>query len=61
LGEDYPYWSEQDDVNKIAALIEQLYQLWKQNPDNLHLNRKDLEDYLSSGYLKKVVDELLYN
>ena len=58
LGNDYPYWSEQDDVNKIAELIEQLYLLWKQNPDNLLLNRRDLEDYLSSDFLKKVVLEL---
>ena len=58
LGDDYLYWSEQDDVNKIASLIEKLYQLWKQNPDNLHLNRKDLEEYLSVDYLKKVITKL---
>jgi hypothetical protein len=61
LGKDYPYWSEQDDVKKIAALIEQLYLLWKQNPDNLFLNRRDLEDYLSVDYLKKVIVELEKN
>lgn len=58
LGDDYPYWSEQDDVSKIASHIEKLYQLWKQNPDNLLLNRRDLEDYLSVDYLKKVIVEL---
>ena len=58
LGDDYPYWSEQDDVVKIASIIEKLYQLWKQNPDNLFLNRKDLEEYLSVYYLKKVINEL---
>lgn len=58
LGKDYPYWSEQDDVKKIASIIEKLYQLWKQNPDNLFLNRRDLEDYLSVYYLKKVINEL---
>ena len=55
LGDAYPYWSEQDDVKKIASLIEQLYVSWKQNPDNLLLNRKDLEDYLSVDYLKKLI------
>jgi hypothetical protein len=55
LGDDYSYWSEQDDVNKIASLIERAYQLWKQNPDNLFLNRTDLEDYLSTDYLKKKI------
>ena len=58
LGNDYPYWSEQDDVNKIAELIEQLYLLWKQNPANLLLNRRDLQDYLSTRYLKEVIDKL---
>lgn len=61
LGNDYPYWSEQDDVKKITELIEQLYLLWKQNPDNLLLNRMDLEDYLSPDYLKKVIMKLENN
>lgn len=54
LGDDYEFWSEVDDVEKIASLIEKLYQSWKQNPDNLFLNRKDLENYLSVSYLKDV-------
>ena len=58
LGDDYPYWSEQDDVNTIASHLEKLHQLWKQNPDNLLLNRSDLEDYLSVDYLKEVIDNL---
>ncbi|MBC7409532.1 MAG: UDP-glycosyltransferase, partial [Arcicella sp.] len=61
LGNEYPYWSEQDDVNKIALIIEKLYQLWKQNPDNLFLNRRDLEDYLSVDNLKKVIAKLEKN
>jgi hypothetical protein len=61
LGSDYPYWSEVDDVGKIAALIAKLYQLWKQNPDNLLLNRADLEDYLSINYLKMVINDLKIN
>jgi hypothetical protein len=58
LGKDYEYWSEADDVVQIAAQIAKLYQLWKQNPDNLLLNRSDLEEYLSSSYLKKVINDL---
>lgn len=58
LGDNYEYWSEVDDVKKIASLIEKLFQLWKQNPDNLLLNRKDLEEYLSVNYLKKVINDL---
>lgn len=61
LGDDYPYWSEADDVENIAKCIEKLYFLWKQNPDHLLLNRKDLEAYLSVDYLKKVIDNLSIN
>ena len=39
-------------------IIENLYQLWKQNPDNLNLNRKDLVDYLSADYLKTTLNDL---
>ena len=61
LGNDYPYWSEADDVEKIANCIETLYRLWKQNPNNLVLNRSDLEEYLSATHLKFVIDELKNN
>ncbi|APY10002.1 hypothetical protein BWZ22_01520 [Seonamhaeicola sp. S2-3] len=58
LGEDYPYVAEIDDENKIAKIIEDLYFLWKKNPDNLLLNREDLDYYLSEKYLKEVIDNL---
>ncbi|MFV8373867.1 UDP-glycosyltransferase [Flavobacterium sp. LB1P71] len=58
LGVDYEYWSEVDDEIKISKLIEQLYHLWKKNPDNLLLNRVDLQDYLSVDYLKQTIINL---
>jgi len=58
LGADYPYWAEADDVEKITKLIENLYQLWQQNPKKLLLNRSDLVDYLSEKYLKVVIINL---
>ena len=61
LGNDYPYWAEVDDVDKIAVIIENLYQLWKINPDNLLLNRGDLVNYLSADYLKKIITGLQNN
>jgi hypothetical protein len=61
LGNEYPYWSAVDEVSKIASIIENLYQLWKENPNQLLLNRNDLEDYLSSDYLKKVIENLENN
>jgi len=59
LGHDYPYWAEADEVEKIAKIMENLYQLWKQNSDKLLLNRSDLEDYLREKYLKDVIINLL--
>ncbi|MRX67900.1 Glycosyltransferase involved in cell wall bisynthesis [Flavobacterium resistens] len=59
LGNDYEYWSEVDNISRIASLIERLYQLWKQNPNNLDLNRKDLEEYVSVAHLKETINKLL--
>jgi hypothetical protein len=61
LGDDYDFWAEIDDVEKIASLIEKLYRLWRQNPDHILLNRPDLSDYLSVANLKKVIHELIEN
>ncbi len=61
LGHEYPYWTEVDSVEKIALIIEELYYLWKQNPDNLQLNRSDLVAYLSADYLKKILLSLENN
>jgi hypothetical protein len=58
LGKDYTYWAEVDNIEKIALLIEQLYQLWKQNPENLLLNRNDLKEYVSVTHLKEVINNL---
>jgi len=61
LGSDYEFWSEVDDVDKIASLIEKLYYLWKKNPGNLHLNRTDLEEYVSVSYLKEIINKMPSN
>jgi hypothetical protein len=61
LGDDYEYWAEIDDVEKIALIIQKLYCLWKLSPDHLLLNRTDLEEYLSAGYLEKVLSQLAVN
>lgn len=58
LGEDYLFWSETDNEEKIAFLIEELYKLWIENPDKLLLNRSDLSHYLSVSYLKEVIGNL---
>jgi len=61
LGADYPYWSEVNDVENIAKLIEKLYQLWQQDSNKLVLNRIDLKEYVSIDYLKRVINQLHNN
>lgn len=61
LGNNYPFWAEADHVDKIASIINELYQLWKKNPDNLLLNREDLVNYLSVDYLKNIIIGLQNN
>lgn len=58
LGDQYPYCAEVNDDLRISKIIEELYFLWKENPDNLMLNRTDLDYYLSEKYLKEVIDSL---
>jgi hypothetical protein len=58
LGKDYPYWSEANDVATIEANITNLYQKWKQQPEQSHLNRPDLTHYCDEQSLKKVIDDL---
>ncbi|WP_293870256.1 UDP-glycosyltransferase [Flavobacterium sp.] len=58
LGEKYAYWSEIDDTEKIANIIENLYQIWKFNRGKLALNREDLIQYISDDYLKNEINKL---
>lgn len=58
LGEDYEFWSEIDNEEKIAFLIEKVYKSWKQNPNNILVNRTDLEEYVSVKYLKEVISSM---
>ncbi|MDI1256461.1 MAG: UDP-glycosyltransferase [Flavobacterium sp.] len=58
LGDDYPFWTEADDVDKIAIAIGRLYEIWKKNPNALQLNRSDLLHYLSASYLKIAIESL---
>lgn len=60
LGNDYEYWSEVDDSERIAHLITMLYGIWKKDKASLVLDRADLIAYLSADHLKKVLTEILY-
>jgi len=57
LGEDYPYWTESQDVEGIAQLIEKMYQLWMKEGE-LKLGKPELQNYLSVSHLKKTIMSL---
>ena len=59
LGDNYPYWAEIDDVNKIYLHLEKLFELWQKNKADLRLNRKDLEAYLSSDNLANTMNKII--
>ncbi|WP_298138984.1 UDP-glycosyltransferase [Flavobacterium sp.] len=58
LGNDYQYWSEANDENKVAQLISELFSQWNNDKINLALNRHDLKDYCNEVYLKQTIDLL---
>ena len=57
LGKDYPYTFDFNEVDKIKESIKSLYLNWKENDNVLTLNRTDLVHYLSSDYLKEVIEK----
>jgi len=59
LGDDYQYWAEIDECDKIAGHIERLYMQWEKDPNQLKLNRPDLEVYLSEKYLKESIESII--
>jgi hypothetical protein len=61
LGNEYKFWSEIDDSQKICGIIDELYESWKKNPENLILNRIDLNEYLSISSLKQIINNLENN
>ena len=61
LGDDYPFWAEIDDTEKITVIIENLYFEWKKSPERLKLERPDLVSYLSCSYLEKTLEGILSN
>jgi len=59
LGENYKYWSETADELKISNLIEDLYYNWISHRKDFKMEREDLKQYLSEGYLKSELDKIL--
>ncbi len=49
LGEEYPYWSENDNAAAIKTNLKTLFKKW-QSDGKLELNRPDLDHYFSTAY-----------
>lgn len=58
LGEKYPYWGEINDIDRIYKQLVKLYTLWKHSPERPKQDYGELNDYLSEGYLKKIIEQL---
>lgn len=58
LGSDYPYWCENDDIEKISICIELLYLNWINNIND-EINRPDLLEYMGAEQLQKTINNLL--
>lgn len=58
MGQNYSYHSEVDDADKIANLLEELYNLWRTDKINFRLNRPDLWAYLSVNRLEEQINSL---
>ena len=55
LGDDYPWWSEIDDEDKIFQNINSLFQIWlKEEMASLN-TYESIKTYLSFSYLKEVI------
>jgi len=59
LGEDYLYSVKVNSKEEITAIITMLYLQWEEAPDELLLNRKDLEEYVGVPYLKKIMKKVI--
>jgi hypothetical protein len=58
LGKNYINWSEANDKDAIEKIISKLYYKWKNNPEKLKLDRKDLIEYCSEEKLKSAIDSI---
>lgn len=58
LGSDYPFWCENDDIEKISNYIELIYSDWF-NKINYEINRPDLLEYMGVGTLQNTINNLL--
>jgi glycosyltransferase involved in cell wall biosynthesis len=55
LGEEYSWWSEIDDEERIAEIINELYINWINNEEDFGQNHPIIQAYLSPSYLTKVL------
>tara|TARA_B100000809_G_scaffold105703_1_gene104242 strand:+ start:40063 stop:41289 length:1227 start_codon:yes stop_codon:yes gene_type:complete len=58
LGNEYPFTSESDDIDKIVLILNKMWDLWKKG--NLHLSDSEkLKEYISGEKLDKKLHQLI--
>lgn len=58
LGEEYSWWSEIDDEERIGEILESLYITWRENGHDKKEDFRDLQFYLSYKQLQEVFNHL---
>jgi hypothetical protein len=58
LLESYPYIAQNGDVEKITDILEQLYLIWKSNPESV-FTQPDLQYYVSARHVQKLYKDFL--
>ncbi|TDN89159.1 hypothetical protein DET49_10775 [Salegentibacter sp. 24] len=58
LGEEYPWWSEIDDEERIINLLSQLFLKWEEISGNFNVDYSEIKYYLSEEHLKNVIQTL---
>lgn len=59
LGDNYVWWSEADDIQKITSLVNKSYLLWRRN-GHLKIKYENLYYYMSPDYLKDQIGKILF-
>ncbi len=57
LGNSYTHKFDFDDIGEMIKSMIKLYRMWQEDKKKLNLNRLDLENYLSSKYLKDIIND----
>lgn len=58
LGNEYPWWAEIDDEERISNIIGRLYLNWEKEKNKYMVHYENISYYLSKDFLKRTIEEL---